>query len=532
MIRGIRPAAVLWGLTALAALTFPWIAVLGSGYPVGVPGDPADMAFSGDSDVFDGVWHFWWVRKAVSEGSDPMFCPLIYHPRGASLAFHNVGWTSTLFMSLPGMPRDPVRALNMALFLGTLLTFAGGAFLARRWDARWDGALVAGMIMALMPSRTAHVLQHYMVAQIGWVLLALGFFTWYLRKGRGLVFIGVFAFLAVLESFYHGLLLTAGAAAASLLQPEKPAPGRLFRGWTGIAAGFALAFLWFIPRGGPFFLESMSWREAVHWSAEPVSYGMPSSLGLAGRLAGLPLKYPWMPNAFEGQVSCGLAATLLLVWVCLKGRRLSLALVCLGVMVLSFGPLLKIGGRATPLPLPWMIPARLPFLAQARVPARLGMLLGIIAGVTAGASFRHLGYLARWAFLAVLAGELFIPALPVLPTHIPEACRWIAPGPVLDLPAGPSFRITAFYQTAHGQPRLTAFLARGGSAAYEEAGLTGLGMSDSMTATPERIRISLAETVLYHRMLLSPEPRRFHDSLYAPLFPGASPDDTVWVWRR
>jgi hypothetical protein len=531
MIRGISPAVVLGGVAALAALSFPWFGILGSDTPVGVPGDSADMAVSGDSDVFDEVWHFWWVRTAVSEGRDPMYCPLIYHPRGASLALHNVGWTSALFMSLPGMPRNPVRALNLALFLGTLLTFAGGAFLARRWDAPRDGAVVAGMIMALMPCRTVHMLQHYMVAQIGWVLLALGFFTGYLRNRRGLLFIGLFAFLAVMESFYHGLLLAAGAAAASLLAPEKPSVGRLFRGWAAVAAGFALASLWFIPRGGPVYTESMSWREAVHWSAEPVSYALPSSLGAVGRLAGLPLKYPWMPNAFEGQVSCGLAATALLALVCLKGRRLSLALVCLGIMILSFGPLLKMGGRATPIPLPWMIPARLPFFAQARVPARLGMLLGIIAGVTAGAAFRHLGSRARRALLTLLALDLFIPSLPVLPASIPEACRSVR-GPVLDLPASPSVRITALYQTAHRRPRLTAFLARGGFAAYEEAGLSSLGMNDSTTITPQRILATEAETVLYHRMLLPPESRMLHDSLYAPLFPGASPDDSVWVWRR
>ncbi len=530
MIRdALRPAVVL---ATLAALVFPWVAVFGSNRPVGVPGDPADMAFPGDSDVYDQIWHFWWVRKAVSEGADPMYCPVIFHPDGVSLAFHNVGWTSALIMCLPGMPRNPVQALNLALFMGTLLTFVGGAFLAAKWGARWDGALVAGAVMALMPSRTVHVLQHYMVAQIGWVLLSLGFFTGYLKKrGGGLLFTGVFAFLAVMESFYHGILLTAAAAATSVLLRERPAGVRLYRAWAAVAAGFVLAALWFIPRGGPFFTGSMTWREAVYWSAEPVSYLLPSSLGPAGRLAGLPLKYPWMPNAFEGQVSCGLAATALLVWVCLRDRRLSLALVCLGVVILSFGPLLKVGGRATPVPLPWMIPARLPFFAQARVPARLGMLLGIIAGVVAGVSFRRLRPWARWVFLAALAGEMFIPSLPLLPAPVPEACRRVS-GPVLDLPADPAIRITALYQTVHGQPRLTAFLSRGGSDACEEAGLTGLGMGDSMMVTQERIRASAAETALYHRMLLTPESRALHDSLYAPLFPGASTEDSVWVWSR
>lgn len=524
-----RVAPFLTAFLALSAVSAPWFAVLGGEAPMGLYGDPADTVIRDDSDVYDAVWHFWWVRQAVFTGRDPMFCPVIYHPSGASLSLHNIGWTSTLALS--GIGENPVASLNLSLFLGTLLTFGAAALLASQWGAGLEGAFLAGMIVSLMPSRVSHLYQHYMLAQIGWALLALYFFTELLSRRRGILPVLLFTSLATLESFYHSLFVMVGAAAILVLRRSDYGWKNAVNALAPVMAGIILAMVWFIPRHGPVHMDPLDWREAVHWSGEPLSYLMPSSFGLAGTLWGLPLKYPWMPNAFEGQVSCGLTVLLLFGAICVKGRKPSLALVSMGVVLLSLGPLLKWNGTPLPVPLPWMLPARVPILAHARVPARLGMLLGTLAAVSAGVAWGRIRPHVRWPLFALIVFELFIPVFPVVSPAIPAACSE-ARGPVLDLPAGNMVRITSFYQTAHRQNRLTAFLARGGSKAMELSGLSGLEMGDSTIVTDALLRRTTAETALYHRMILHLDQRSFYDSIYSPAFPGGTPADSVWVWRR
>ena len=159
------------------------------------------------------------------------------------------------------------------------------------------------------------------------------------------------------------------------------------------------------------------------------------------------------------------------------------------------------------------------------------MLAGVIAAVTAGVAYKDAKPILRNLFLFFVVFELFIPVFPTLPASVPDACLR-ATGPVLDLPAGCMTRITAFYQTRHGQPRLTAFLARGGRKALEEAQLSGLLMGDSSILTEAALMATPAGTALYHRMLLKPEQRLFYDSLYSPAFPAGSTQDSVWVWHR
>jgi len=517
-------------VTSLAVLA-PWPRVLSGTEPVGLYADARDVVARQDSDVYDGVWHFWWTARAVSEKVDPMFCPLIFHPSGASLSLHNIGWTSTLLHAVSGFPSNPVRALNISLFLGTLMTFAAAALLARQWGAGGEGAMLSGMIMALTPSRIAHLYQHYNIAQTGWVLLALFFITRYLRKGRGGAMIAVFTALATLESLYHSLLVALGFIAVLVLLRTEISGKRMLKAGILMACAMIAAGCWFIPRHGATPTDNYTWREAVHWSAEPVSYLLPSSFGLGAAAFGFPLKYPWMPNTFEGQVSSGITVLLVFSAFCVKRRKLSLAVVSLGILLLSFGPLLKWNGSPTPLPLPWMLPARVPLLAQARVPARLALLFGGLTAVTAGVVFHHLKGAVRWVLLALIVFELTIPRLPTVSASFPGGILH-ARGPVLDIPAGSMTRITAFYQTHHRHPRLTAFLARGGEEALSSAGLSNLLMGDSSMVTDGTLRETAAETVLYHRMLLSRRERLFYDSLYAPAFPEASPEESVWVWHR
>ena len=514
---------------ALAAVIAPWPMLLGGGVPLGLPADASDTVIASDSDVYDAAWHFWWVGRAVASGGDPMFCDMIYHPRGASLSLHNIGWTSTLALS--ALSLDPVMSLNVALLFGTILTFAAGVLLARHWGAEWDGAFLTGMITALMPSRVGHLYQHYMVAQIGWAMLALLFFARYLKRGRGLVPIGLFTLLATFESFYHLLIIIPGAFAVAILQKEGRTLRRVLGAASAIALGMVIAALWFIPRHGSAIPSGMNWREAVHWSAEPASYLMPSPYGLAGLLFGLPLSQSWMPNAFEGNVTCGLSVVLVFAAVCLRTKRPVFGIIALFIMILSFGPLLKLGGIPTAVPLPWMLPAKIPLLANARVPARISMLFGVAAAVVTGVALRGLRPCFRLSLAAIIVFELFIPVFPTVSRAVPAACRE-AQGPVLDLPASAMIRVTALYQTLHQRPRLTAFLARGGDTAIEATGLSGLMMGDSNMVTDGLLRSTNAGTAFYHRMLLAPLQRAFYDSIYAPAFPGGTPSDSVWVWHR
>jgi len=433
------------------------------------PEDPVGMempepAVRGDSDAYQGVWHHWWMARAVSRGLDPRFCPLVYHPRGASLVFDSVGWVDCLLLA-PLSMASPVLSYNIGLLLNSLLALAGVGLLARSLGAGRGAALAAGLMAAWLPARTAHLVQHYQVAAVGWTALALAMAVGAARSRRSGPFVSgllaLFAALALLESPYHFLILLAGVVLLPILAGRGVGlRGLLAAGIPAVTGGLlGLAFLLSGPGdpGSP----SLPWREAIYWSAEPQAFLMPSPFGLAGRLLGMPASAPWMPNPFEGVVTPGITVLAAAIVGSAARHRWRLASAAGLLFLLALGPQLKVFGHLTPIPLPYRLVGMLPGLGGARAASRFALLGGMLLAVAAGRTIMSLRGWKRTALAALVALELLPPGLPSVDGGFPGEYRDLrGMGPVLELPATGQARRYLYLQTVDGNPRYVTFLAR------------------------------------------------------------------------
>ena len=185
----------------VSALILPWVVLLlTQNGVVGMYLQRPHTLIEKESDVYDCIWHFWWVKTAVNNGEDPR----VYGEE--TLAWHNVGWPDQLFAYISG------AGYNSMLFVASLFTGIAGYFLARSWKAGKNGALLAGFIMVWMPVHVVRMYQHYPIASIGFVLMVFFFAKKWITTGdrKNLVFITVFSILAVMESLYFGLVVASG----------------------------------------------------------------------------------------------------------------------------------------------------------------------------------------------------------------------------------------------------------------------------------------------------------------------------------
>ncbi|MFO7949247.1 MAG: hypothetical protein R6U36_02635 [Candidatus Fermentibacteraceae bacterium] len=451
-------------LAVVAAVCLPFLPNL-----LTSPGDPVGMvmpepAVRGDSDAYQGVWHHWWMARSVSRGDDPRFCPLVYHPRGASLVYDSVGWVDCLLLA-PVSMASPVLSYNVGLLLNSLLTLAGVSLLARRLGAGRGAALAAGLIAAWLPVRTAHLVQHYQVASVGWTALALAMAVRAARSRRlgpsvsGLL--ALFAALALLESPYHYLILLAGVALLPLLVGRSIGLRGLASAVAPAVAGGLLGLAFLLTGPGDPGSPSMPWREAIYWSAEPQAFLMPSPFGLAGRVLGMPAAAPWMPNPFEGVVTPGITVMAAALAGSAARRRWRLAAASGLLFLLALGPQLKVFGHLTPVPLPYRLAGMLPGLGGARAASRFALLGGMLLAVAAGRTIMSLRGWKRTGLAVVVALELLPPGLPAVDGGYPgEYGELEGVGPVLELPVTAQARRYLYLQTVDGNPRYVTFLAR------------------------------------------------------------------------
>jgi len=479
-----------------------------------------DASVKNDSDVYDHVWHFWWVSNALEKGIDPRYCDLIYPPTGLSLVYHHIGWFDTHLFALAGISDyDPALSFNLSLLLGTLLTGLFGWYLARSWGADRYGALFSALALAWLPSRNAHLLQHYQLANCWALIAALWLCREYLKNKKRRYFLGFAAAMlaAAFQSPFHAIFVGIGVIATAFIT----------RADMRRTVMLVLVVIMVVVVYGTFVMNSpgragspaMHWREAIFWSAEPQSFILPSPFGLLGEVTGLQQKMSWMPNTYEGVVTPGLvilAAFAIIVW---KKKRWRFAAVVLGLFLLSLGPELRIFGRPLGIPLPFRLMQSIPVLNGIRAPSRFALLGGVLTAVGAGMAFSMMKERLRALFMFLLLFEMTVMTLPLLSSEIPEECCDISPElVVLEVPCDRNVRRYALFQMSSGYVRQYAFLAR---------------YPDFMEDIPEFPDIpEQCDVLIYHRWLFEEADRAFYDSVYTQYFPGFTTDDSVWIFHR
>ncbi len=512
--RGLFAVAVIG---SVLALVLPYVLVLASDTPGIIGIQHEESAINQDSDVYEQAWHFWWVSTALINGQDPRFCPFIYSPEGVSLVTDHIGWFDTLVFAIIGIGKDhPALSHTLSLLLGTLLTALFGWLLARSWGADRYGALFTALALAWLPSRTAHLLQHYQLANCWTLPASLWLCREYLRtaKLKTLAAYTAIVILAALQSPFIAIFAVIGLPATCfIVNGNWKRTGILALG--AAAAALITGILIFTAPGDPV-APSTHWREAIYWAAEPQSFILPSPFGPAGYFLGIPMRFSWMSNTAEGVVTPGLtllAAFTVLIW---KKKNWRLPIVFLGLGLLALGPELRIFGRPLGVPLPFRIVQLFPMMDGIRAPSRFAIMGSLFVALGAGLGVSQLKVRWKMIFFILLLFELSVPAFNTLPTPVPSACRNIpADRIVMELPVDNHVRMYSWFQTAASYSRRYAFLAR----------------LPEMEGEDVLMREAFEEgyVLLYHRWLFNEEDRNRYDTLYAAIFPEGSFEDSVWV---
>ncbi len=507
----------LVALTSVLLLLLPYAMILLSEYP-GIIGIPLrESHIVEDSDVYDHAWHFWWVSRALESGQDPRYCHLIYSTEGMSMVFTHIGWFDTIFFAILGIGRsDPVLSHNLSLLLGTIFTAIFGWFLARSWGADRYGALFTALAMAWLPVRTAHLLQHYQLANCWTLPASLWLCSEYLKKGRfrTLTAYTVIVTLAAIQSPFFAIFTFLGLyATCFIIDGSWKRVGILTAGW--VIATVVTGVLIFTASSEAVSV-STHWREAIYWAAEPQSFILPSPFGFAGHIFNIPLRFSWMSNTQEGVVTTSLtvlAAFAIFIW---KKRNWKFTAVFLALSILALGPELRIFGRPLGIPLPFRFIQLFPLGDGIRSPSRFAMLGGIFAALAAGMGVTLLKEKWKLLFFTFLLFELSVPVLHTLSPGIPSACRTIPDDRiVMELPVDNHIRMYAWFQTAASYSRRYAFLAR-----LPEMDEEGILLQEAGEE---------GYVLVYHRWLYDKEDRNRYDNIYVELFPEGSNEDSVWV---
>ncbi|MCK4505129.1 MAG: hypothetical protein KAW14_05895 [Candidatus Aegiribacteria sp.] len=479
-----------------------------------------DHTVRSDSDVYDQSWQFWWVSYALDNGDDPRYCRLIYPPDGVSLVFQHIGWFDTYLFALTGISScNPALSYNLSLLLGTLLTALFGWYLARSWGADRYGALFTALALVWLPSRTAHLLQHYQLANCWALIASLWLCREYLSRRNWKYYAGfaVAMLAAAFESPFLAMFAAIGMFATAFI--IRASWKRTVMLALIVIIVMIISAMFIIKAPGDAGSPAMDWRRAIYWSAEPQSFILPSPFGLVGEITGMPHRLSWMSNTYEGVVTPGLIVLIAFIFIAWKKKQWRFVLIVLSLFLLSLGPELRILGRPLGIPLPFRLLQSISVLNGIRSPSRFAILGGIFVAIGGGMAIKMMNGRLKNLFIFLFLSEMTVMALPSVSADIPGICYDIpSDRTVLEVPCDDNVRRYALFQTASAYVRQYAFLVR-----YPE----------KLERVPEFPEMSAGvDMVLYHRWLFEDDVKAHYDSLYSQYFPGFTSEDSIWILDR
>ncbi len=361
-------------------------------------------------------------------------------------------------------------------------------------------------------------------------------------------------------------VFTAGYGLWRLLVDGPDRAGR--RGWGPIIGRMAIIGIVFGALAGPLLIRTaaaqagQTWmrfppHETLVYSSDIVDSFVPSGLHplLGGPARELERQQPERNTAersvFLGYTVLALAAAALL-WRRQRGAAFW-ALAAGGAWLLSLGPLLHVGGRATftafgvTIPLPYLALYNwVPGFSVMRVPARFAVLaslaLAVLAGYTLTAIADRWGrrsFIMSTMMVVLMAAEFLVLPYPLAAAgyHIPfyeQVAREPGRFALLELPLRPMSDYLA-YQTVHGKPLVYGYLSRQPPDPFVEGTpvlhyLLNSTPPDSLTpaavaAGVPALRAAQVRYVIVHWWAFTdPEAAAMRAKL-AALFPGQTPQD-------
>jgi hypothetical protein len=457
-------------------LTWPQVAVLGAA----IVGGPI-----AESDGWQNVWNFWWVRSALLHGENPLYTRLLFWPDGVPLGLHTLTITSAL-LSLPVLlVGGPVAAYGVVALLNFTLSGLLTMRLARSLLGSWPAALASGLIVEVAPVHLARFMDGQHHTSLQWIALYLIALILATRAPtiRNGVWLALSIALVTYTSWYQALflaLLTATWLVYHIVAARQIWP--LARPWLAAAPVLVLLLLPVVP--GLVAGVSGADRPAEHWQTQAQFYSvdlvdllLPSANHPIWGPAVTAYQQPLHPNSIGWMIAPGyVALALAAIGLALDWRRARLWGLLVGVLLLfSLGPTLRVHGADTGVPLPFTIIGALPGANFGRRPSLATIVALVPLALLAGFGVRALGQRlrGRWrvaVFGALLALGLFEAAPPrllVLRDDTPPIYASLrdGAGALLELPVYPppglankSAALRA--QMTHGRPIAGGYVAR------------------------------------------------------------------------
>jgi hypothetical protein len=458
------------------------------------------------------TWNFWWLREAiVVRGVDPLFCPDIFHPHGASVVVSPLalplGLLSLPFQAWFGSLEGSVIAVKVFAFLSFPLAVWSMSWLLRALGVpTWAGVL-AGLLFAFAPFRLLHLPRiHYLAGALAPLYLGCALRA---MRGGGARWIAaagfVFAWAGAIDpSLLVDLVLASGALwflEARRRAPVGPTALRLLA--CGLLGGLFLS-----PLLVRFVMETRDNEgadvgerldyvhepnaiqrilspdlEGILWCCSPALHGVVGG-GPAGRERPMASRtsaehlellehsfHPaggvrWLEAAAAGAV-VALVVAASLRGLRARGGAILLAFALLG-LVLALGPRRGVGESAFEMPYAWLAHV-VPGMEAGRYPPAHLRLFQLCVAVLAGLGLARARPVLGFAGGGVAV--LFFLVAPLRPysfgpLEIDQAHEIIAadptPGAVLELPVRWEIvrRRMAMGQVVHRRPMTNGPLTR------------------------------------------------------------------------
>jgi hypothetical protein len=492
----------VWLISAGVLLAYSLLTVLMT-WPV-VAQLKTHLIGTGD-DMWVHYWNGWWVKQVLQRGGDIYYTPLLFHPTGVSLLFHNFAWVNIALWLLLEPSVGGIAAYNLVHVLHIPLCGLGMFLLARRLTRSNTIAFASGLIFAFWPYRMADVNRPNMIStellpvlmlvilrlfedgkpirngMIAGVLLALiGYMRWQLLILAGFMMVLYLLYTLFWERGLWSWRVVGGLALAGVVMGVLVAPP-LFPIVREMMTSEVSDDMYEISLST---LHHDVVARLIPQHQHPLATLFDKVFPRYGS-TGFRRRY----SAFLGYVATGLA-TIGVV----KGRKRRRTWFWLGMAVLCFifalGPILRFDYvRYTNIPLPYKLIGWLPPVKILGPPHRFSALLGLPVAVLAG-----FGVLAlrewlsgrRWwdklpvqsgifvALLTLILVDYFSVPMAMVSTRMPAFYAALANYPgdfaVVGLPGQRHYtEYHMFYQTVHGRPILGGHVSRLSSQALEFA---------------------------------------------------------------
>ncbi|RME70325.1 MAG: hypothetical protein D6784_16925 [Chloroflexi bacterium] len=446
----------------------------------------------------------------------------LYYPLGAThpvLALHPyVPLVSLPFTLLSG----PLVSYNLAFLLGFILSGLTGYLLTRYVCRHTGAAIIGGIIFAFYPNRLGHAAAGHLLLTTNYFLplYALSLLVLLRRPSvRRAVWHGVVtALLALAQPTHIGygiipvfLFLGGGHIVTLIRQPSiRKSASALLHSFFWLAAAILLAIIMFLPFAWPTLVQNqqgelayLTPKDLTKHTTDLLAFLLPSPYNPV--LASLGLIPPFSAAiidgfrdleeqlAYPGILASGLA--ILAIWKRWRAAWpwFALTLTC---MLLSLGPLLKIGGEIQTLTLPYAWLGRLPFFAWSRAPGRLNetVMMGVAVLASIGAAWllpQSRSFYAgipigkrtaqnRNVLFLILIGAFILIEYPIIfpfPTEVRPISSYYFhlasqtfQGGILEMPVTGSRRASnyaMYYQTVHQHPLAGGYIERDPPATVE-----------------------------------------------------------------